>query len=96
MGGEKRIHAVVSGRVQGVGFRFFVVREAEQRGLTGWVRNLREDRVEVVAEGDEGKLEELAAGLREGPPLAWVAGVQVDWREATGEFSGFGARASGW
>jgi acylphosphatase len=87
---------VISGRVQGVGFRFFAVREAQRRGLAGWVRNLGEERVEVVAEGPERQLADFLAALREGPPLAWVAGVTVAWQEATGEFRGFEARASGW
>ncbi len=96
MNNERRLHAVISGRVQGVGFRFFAVREAERRGLTGWVRNLHEDQVEVVAEGSSAQLQDFLAALKQGPPLAWVAGVTVEWLEATGEFIGFGARPSGW
>jgi acylphosphatase len=93
---ERRIRARISGRVQGVGFRFFVVNEAQKRGLAGWVRNMGEDQVEVVAEGPQAELEALVAVLREGPPLAWVANVAVEWQEATGEWRGFEARASGW
>lgn len=96
MGESKRLHGVISGRVQGVGFRFLAVREAQRRGLTGWVRNRRENQVEVVAEGPAAELEEFLAALREGPPLAEVAGVTVEWQEATGEFRSFEARASGW
>ena len=87
---------VISGRTQGVGFRFFAVREAEKRGLTGWVRNKGEDQVEVVAEGAQEELEGFLGALQAGPPLAWVAAANVDWHEATGEFGGFGARASSW
>jgi len=79
-----------------VGFRFFAVREAQKRELTGWVRNKREDQVKVVAEGPPEDLEGLLEVLKAGPPLAWVAGVQVEWGEATGEWQGFGARASSW
>jgi len=66
---------VVSGRVQGVGFRWFIVREAERLGLTGWTRNLPDGRVEVVAQGDTLALETLAAQLAEGPPAALVGRV---------------------
>jgi acylphosphatase len=79
-----------------VGFRFFAVHEAQARGLTGWVRNGGEDKVEVVAEGPEAELQALLAALRQGPPLAWIASAAVEWREASGEFRGFAARASGW
>jgi acylphosphatase len=96
MAESKRLHALLSGRVQGVGFRFFAVQQAQQRGLTGWVRNLGEDRVEVVAEGPAPELEALAAALHQGPPLAWIAQAAVEWREPSGEFRGFQARASGW
>jgi acylphosphatase len=92
----RRLQVVLSGRVQGVGFRFFAVREAQTRELTGWVRNVGEDKVEVVAEGPEGELEALLAALRQGPPLAWISAATVEWREPTGEFRGFEARASGW
>jgi acylphosphatase len=96
VGAERRIQAVLSGRVQGVGFRFFAVQEAQQRGLTGWVRNVGEDQMEVAAEGPEAELEGLVAALREGPPLARVAHAAVEWRKATGEWRDFEARASSW
>ena len=66
---------VVTGRVQGVGFRWFVVREAESLGLTGWTRNLHDGRVEVLAQGEDEALDALAASLSEGPPAARVDGV---------------------
>jgi acylphosphatase len=66
---------LVSGRVQGVGFRWFVVREAERLGLTGWTRNLPDGRVEIVAQGDTLALETLATQLAEGPPAARVGRV---------------------
>lgn len=96
MADHRRMHVLIGGRVQGVGFRFFVVREAEGRGLTGWVRNRREDQVEVLAEGPPAQLEDFLTALREGPPLAWVAGMTVEWQEATGEFRSFEPRASQW
>ena len=65
----------VTGRVQGVGFRWFVVKEARALGLAGYVRNLADGSVEVVAEGEAAALERLAAALAHGPAAARVAGV---------------------
>lgn len=75
----KTMHVVVSGRVQGVGFRFFVENRAAVLGLRGWVRNLRTGQVEVLATGEEGVLRAFLEDLREGPRLAKVTGVEVDW-----------------
>ena len=68
---------IVRGRVQGVGFRWFVWREAEQRGLGGFVRNLRDGTVEVVSQGPDAALDELAELLRRGPPGAQVEALEV-------------------
>lgn len=85
------LRAVVRGRVQGVGFRDFVYTRARFLGLTGYVRNLPDDcSVEVVAEGRRADLEQLLEYLREGPRLARVDGVDVDWGEASGAFDRFG------
>ena len=65
----------VTGRVQGVGYRYFVLREAERLGLAGFARNLPDGSVEVVAEGSEDVLGQLEARLRSGPSFASVAGV---------------------
>jgi acylphosphatase len=73
--------AVVSGMVQGVFYRMFVVREATALGLQGVVRNLRDGRVEVTAEGDKKKLELLIEKLRQGPPRAQVSDVSTVWDE---------------
>jgi len=67
---------LVRGRVQGVGYRYFVLRVAESLGLAGWTRNLPDGSVEVVADGREADLESLEAQLREGPGLARVSGVE--------------------
>jgi acylphosphatase len=67
---------VVSGRVQGVGFRYFVAQRARALGLAGWVRNLPDGRVEAFIEGLPGQLEQIEALLGEGPPLARVDGVE--------------------
>jgi acylphosphatase len=84
-----RLHAVVEGRVQGVGFRYFVVENAQSLGVNGWVRNRWDDTVEVTAEGQRAVLEKLLAALRRGPRAAYVSNVQVDWQPATGEFKQF-------
>lgn len=86
---KARAHVLVSGRVQGVFFRDHTRRWALSLGLTGWVRNLWDGRVEVVAEGEKERLEGLIARLKEGPPLARVENVSVDWEEYRSEFSDF-------
>ena len=69
------IHLEVRGRVQGVGFRWFVVEKARSLGLKGWVANRANGKVEVAAGGDANALEELEAVVRKGPPGAVVEGV---------------------
>jgi acylphosphatase len=85
----KRMRLVVSGRVQGVCFRLYTVREASRLGLKGWVRNLRSGEVEVLAEGDEARLKDLELWCWHGPPHAAVTAVATSWAEATGEFTDF-------
>ena len=85
----KRLHLVVDGRVQGVGFRRFVQRKARALGLTGWVRNLPGGEVEALAEGPEPALAELLRHVRRGPPGSWVDSVAPRWLTATGEFTRF-------
>ena len=67
---------LVSGRVQGVGFRFFAVEAAAVEGLGGWVRNLQDGRVEVLAEGEAESVERFARQLARGPGMARVEGVE--------------------
>lgn len=67
---------IVSGRVQGVGFRYFVQRQAQALGLAGWVRNLPDGRVEAFIEGSPSQLEQIEALLREGPSLSRVETVE--------------------
>jgi acylphosphatase len=70
--------------VQGVGFRYFVMRSARPLGLHGWVRNRDDGTVEITAEGDRGRLETLLQAAREGPRGAHVSRVDADWMPATG------------
>lgn len=91
---ETRLHAIVSGRVQGVGYRNHALEAALRLNLRGMVRNLGAGQVEVVAEGARGELEQLLAALREGPPAARVTHVQVSWAEAQGGMRSFTVRPS--
>ncbi len=85
------VRAVVRGRVQGIGFRDYVLTRAGFLGLTGYVRNLPDGRsVEVVAEGARSDLEQLVDYLREGPRMSRIDAVDAEWREATGAYDGFG------
>jgi len=78
---------VVRGDVQMVGFRDFASRQAQRRGLTGYVRNLSDGSLEVEAEGPRTELEALLGALKEGPPLAHVEDVDVLWEDAPSRFS---------
>ncbi len=87
-----RAHLFVKGFVQGVGFRWWMQRNARRLGVCGWVRNLPDGRVEAVLEGPEGKVKELIALARRGPSSAYVEDVEVVWEEYRGEFSDFSIR----
>lgn len=84
-----RLHAVVEGRVQGVGFRAFVVSQANRLSLTGWVRNCWDGSVEVVAEGGRSALDQLLGALKRGPSGSLVSKVTTQWLEASGEYRHF-------
>lgn len=87
----ERLSARITGRVQGVGFRWWVRRHAQSLGLTGWVMNAADERtVEVVAEGSSEALDELERLVRDGPPGAVVDGVEAQRAAASGEYDGFG------
>jgi acylphosphatase len=80
----ERFEARVQGRVQGVGFRAFVVARARALDLAGVVRTRSDGGVSVEAEGTRERLERLLADIRQGPPAAQVRGVEVRWTEPTG------------
>ena len=88
----RAVHLTVSGRVQGVGFRWFVLREAEASAVVGWVRNLDDGRVEVWAEGRDEALEALVQAVGRGPRHARVDGVERRDEAASGRFRQFGVR----
>lgn len=86
---KSRLHVTIDGRVQGVGFRAFVLRKASELGVKGWVRNRRDGRVEVVAEAERTALDKFLVALRRGPSAAMVTQVHPRWQNATGEFRRF-------
>ncbi len=85
----KRLHARVEGQVQGVGFRWYTMKHGRSLGLSGWVRNHDDGSVELVAEGDEGKLKELLVAIHRGPPASRVRSVYDQWSEAQGGLGSF-------
>ncbi|HZX11414.1 MAG TPA: acylphosphatase [Acidobacteriota bacterium] len=85
----ERARIFISGRVQGVLFRDFTQRMASSLGVTGWVKNLPDGRVEVLAEGEKSKINQLIKNLRQGPRMARVEDLDVEWEEYKGEYSGF-------
>ena len=88
----KRVRAIVTGRVQGVWFRARTQDEARRVGVTGYVRNLPDGTVEIVAQGGEGAVNALISWARQGPPMANVISVQVTEVPAEEEFSEFEVR----
>jgi len=85
-----KVHLFVSGRVQGVGFLMFTKIKAENLGLSGWVRNLKDGRVEVVLVGPEEKIEEMLSWLKQGSPLARVEEVRIKSKKAVRKDPFFG------
>ena len=83
-------HLRISGRVQGVGFRYFMDRKARELGVTGWVRNRHDGTVEAMVQGAPEAVEAMIAAARQGPRAALVTDVKV--AEGSGEFSGFSSR----
>jgi len=80
---------MVAGRVQGVFFRDYTHRKAEDLGLTGWVRNIPNNRVEIIAEGEKTKLLLFIDAIKIGPESARVDNCQIEWQDYTGEFKNF-------
>jgi acylphosphatase len=88
----EELHARVYGQVQGVGFRYFVVREAQMLGLHGYTRNERDGSVEVLAQGPRPALERLLDRLRQGPSASYVRDVRLTWGRPSEYISGFHVR----
>ncbi|MFA5365755.1 MAG: acylphosphatase [Candidatus Bathyarchaeia archaeon] len=87
-----RAHVFVSGIVQGVFFRASTRDEATKHGVTGWVRNTFDNRVEAVFEGKHEDVEKVIDFCRRGPPSAVVKNMDVKWQDYVGEFNGFSVR----
>ena len=88
-----RVHCVVSGYVQGVAFRAATRYQARFLGLTGWVRNRADGTVEMLAEGERSRLQQLVDWCHEGPPAARVTRVEVHWSAYAGDLAEFGIRS---
>lgn len=88
----EQVHVTISGQVQGVAFRYSALAYARRLGITGWVKNLPDGRVESVAQGERSLLDLFLKWCHSGPPGANVAQVIPQWGEATGEFLKFTIR----
>jgi acylphosphatase len=86
---DVRLHAIVHGSVQAVGFRYFVLTRVHGSGIRGWVRNRGDGSVECVAEGPRDRLDRLLGELRQGPRSAEVSEVEVEWEPARGDLHDF-------
>lgn len=89
---KSRVHIVIYGIVQGVGYRYSTYRKALQLGITGWVRNKNDGSVEAVFEGAREKLEEMLSWCREGPSGAYVSEIKVQWEEGDERYNNFEIR----
>lgn len=89
---KMQLYVLITGKVQGVGFRNFTQLNARQLGVKGYAKNLPNGKVEVVAEGDKAQLDALIALLKKGPRFARVDSLDVDARSFTGEYESFGIR----
>jgi len=89
---KSRVHIVIYGIVQGVGYRYSTYRKALQLGITGWVRNKSDGSVEAVFEGAREKLEEMLSWCREGPSGAYVSEIKVQWEEGDERYNNFEIR----
>ncbi|RKZ30338.1 acylphosphatase [bacterium] len=92
MDSEKRYRAKIYGVVQGVGFRWFVQREARKKGIKGYVKNLGDGSVEVCAQGEPKNIQNFIDILKEGPPMSIVSKVEIEQIEPTDEFKDFEIR----
>ena len=89
---KKRVHVFYSGRVQGVGFRMTAEETAQAFGVVGWVKNLRDGRVEMVAEAEEPILNRFLNAIHSGPMKNFIQQVDVSWSNAVGTFEEFEIR----
>ena len=83
------VHIIVSGMVQGIGFRYFVYSRARNLGLTGYVSNLVDGSVEILAQGERSLVEELIREVKIGPRAAHVSDVKIQWKEPRHQYKEF-------
>jgi len=88
----RRVHLLVFGSVQGVGFRYSVIKKAEMLNITGWVRNNPDESVEIVAEGDDKFIAAFVNFCKKGPSSASVTEVKIFYEEVIYEFKKFGIK----
>ncbi len=86
---KQAVHLIASGRVQGVGFRFFVRTQASAHGINGWVKNLPNGNVEILAEGERSILDIFIDLIKDGPTFGRVDDLLVEWQEAVNHFRAF-------
>mgnify|MGYP001091434636 FL=1 len=86
---NKRAHILVQGIVQGVFFRHNTMIKAQELGLKGWVRNLRDKRVEIICEGAETEIVKMIDWCKRGPKGAYVEKIETQWEDYRGEFNSF-------
>ena len=89
---KQQVHVFYEGHVQGVGFRYTAEEKARRLGLTGWVRNLRDGRVELVAEGEEGVVLAFLEQMRDGPLRQYIEHAEVTWSHVVDRFDHFEIR----
>ena len=89
---KRQAHVYYSGRVQGVGFRITADETARGVGVVGWIKNLRDGRVEMVAQGDEQALEQFLQAIRTGPMANFIKDVEIVWGPPTELFKDFEIR----
>ena len=92
MNGKKAVHAIISGRVQGVFFRMETLRTAEKYGVCGWVRNCPDGTVEAIFEAETEKVDLMLEWCKKGPPMASVSDIRIDIINFTGKFKDFSIR----
>jgi acylphosphatase len=90
-----RVRVIVSGRVQGVYFRSYTAEEARARGVSGWIKNRRDGRVEALFEGEEQAVQQMVDWCAQGPPAARVEDIEVYKESFTGEYDGFSVTFEG-
>jgi acylphosphatase len=89
---KKRVHVFYSGTVQGVGFRAMAEEAASRLAVVGWIKNLRDGRVELIAEAEEPALEAFLEALRTGPMRNFIRQVDISWSDALDSFDDFSIR----